>query len=395
MKLSAALHFRSKMVYVPEHGTGAYSPFGTCHGIHGSPCLCAWRSRSGVYESCQTRGSDDGACVGHEFVFHSPPHFRVFIPLMFGSFYRLVRGAVSSEHIKYPDSSKASQQTVANGTNNTRKTSVTATNPQVTRPGTGSLQPEPGFQSGSPVQPSSDSEALRRTMSPTNAPKTNDVQPAQYTTAEKGKAPMRPKREDEDSDVSEVNGAPERAISPEQRARSPTYAVTGGASRTVSPVQRPGFGDDQPPSMTSLVFPASKDGGSGLAARSVSPPVDRSKPPVDAFYTSGRGSSPGTVTSQPNGHIHNSPSPSASGVEDTKKREAWLKAALIRASRSGFVYADAQDPPEDLVLDFANADQGETKRVVEMIMNLKHMRAAIQVRSLLFLRSFAPFRDIN
>jgi hypothetical protein len=62
-----------------------------------------------------------------------------------------------------------------------------------------------------------------------------------------------------------------------------------------------------------------------------------------------------------------------------KKREAWLKAALIRASRSGFVHADAQDPPEDLVLDFAHAEQGETKRVVEMIMNLKHMRAAIQV----------------
>jgi hypothetical protein len=68
-----------------------------------------------------------------------------------------------------------------------------------------------------------------------------------------------------------------------------------------------------------------------------------------------------------------------------KRREAWLKAALIRASRSGFVYADAQDPPEDLVLDFANADQGETKRVVEMIMNLKHMRAVIQVHFSSFL----------
>jgi hypothetical protein len=304
---------------------------------------------------------------------------------MFGSFYRLVRGA-SLEHIKYPDSSKPPQQTVPNGTNNTRKTSVTASNPQSSRPGTQNslVQPEPAPQSVSPAHSSPDSETLRRTISPTNTPRTNDAQQNQYTSAEKGKAPMRPKREDEDSDVGDVNGVRERAVSPEQRARSPNYTGTGGASRTVSPVQRPGFGDDQQVSMTSLVMSGSNNGGAGLAARSVSPPVDRSKPPVDAFYTTGRGGSPGSGTPQPNGHIHNSPSPSASSVEDMKKREAWLKAALIRASRSGFVYADAQDPPEDLVLDFANADHGETKRVVEMIMNLKHMRAAIQVRFLSF-----------
>lgn len=306
---------------------------------------------------------------------------RALSSLMLGSFYRLVRGAVSTEHIKYPDSSKPPQQTVPNGTNNTRKTSVTAQNPQPNRPGTQNslVQSETGVRSPSPAQPSPDSETLRRTISPTNSSRTNDVQPSPYTTAEKGKAPMRLKREDEDSDPSDVNSSAERAISPEQRARSPTYTVTSGTSRTVSPVQRQGLGDDQAVSMTSIAMSASRDGGSSLAARSVSPPVDRSKPPSDAFHTSGRNGSPGTVTPQPNGHIHNSPSPSTSGVEDVKRREAWLKAALIRASRSGFVYADAQDPPEDLILDFANADQGETKRVVEMIMNLKHMRAAIQV----------------
>lgn len=299
---------------------------------------------------------------------------------MLVSFYRLVRGAISTEHIKYPDSSKPPQQTVPNGTNNTRKTSVTAQNPQPNRPGTGGslVQPETGMRSPSPVQRSPESETLRRTMSPTNSTRPNDTQPSQYTSAEKGKAPMRPKREDEDSDPSD--GTAERAMSPEQRARSPTYTVTGGASRAVSPVQRQGLGDDQQISLTSVAMSTSRDGGSGLATRSVSPPVDRSKPPADAFYTSGSNSSPVTVTPQPNGHIHNSPSPSASGAEDMKKREAWLKAALIKASRSGFVYADAQDPPEDLVLDFANADQGETKRVVDMVMNLKHMRAAIQVR---------------
>ena len=147
--------------------------------------------------------------------------------------------------------------------------------------------------------------------------------------------------------------------------------------------------------MTTLALSALKDGGSSLATRSISPPVDRSKPPADAFSTSGRNGSPGTITPQQNGHIHNSPSPSASGIEDMKKREAWLKAALIRASRSGFIYADAQDPPEDLILDFANADQGETKRVVEMIMNLKHMRAAIQVRFIYFVRFGSEDKHMN
>ena len=313
---------------------------------------------------------------------------------MLGSFYRLVRGAVSTEHIKYPDSSKPPQQTVPTGSNNTRKTSVTAQNSQPNRPGTQSslVQSETGTRSVSPIQPqpSPDSETLRRTISPMNTPKPYDVQPSQYTSAEKGKAPMRPKREEEDSDPSDVNRAAERAISPEQRARSPTYTGTSGATRATSPVQRQGFVDDQPVSMTSVAISASKDVGSSLASRSISPPVDRSKPPADAFYTSGRNDSPGTVTPQPNGHIQNSPSPTTSSVEDMKKREAWLKAALIRASRSGFVYADAQDPQEDLVLDFANADQGETKRVVEMIMNLKHMRAAIQVHFHFFSYSSVP-----
>ena len=95
---------------------------------------------------------------------------------------------------------------------------------------------------------------------------------------------------------------------------------------------------------------------------------------------SSRDSSPGITTSQRDGRVQNGPSPSASGVEDMRKREAWLKAALARVSGSGFVYADARDPPEDLVLDFARANRGETRRAVKMIVNLERVRAAIQVR---------------
>ena len=116
------------MVCVPEHGARAYSSFGTHHGIHGHPCLRAWGSRSKFYESCRTRGSDD-ACVGHGFVFYSSSRSRVFILLTFGSFYRLVRGAVSSGYISYPNLDKFRQQSVTNGTNRTRKTSATLGRP--------------------------------------------------------------------------------------------------------------------------------------------------------------------------------------------------------------------------------------------------------------------------
>jgi len=84
------------------------------------------------------------------------------------------------------------QQTVPNGTNNTRKAPVTVMIPQPNRPGTlGPLvQSEPGIRPVLPVQPEPDSETLRRTIPPTNTPKTND-RPGQYTSVEKGKAPVR------------------------------------------------------------------------------------------------------------------------------------------------------------------------------------------------------------
>jgi hypothetical protein len=102
--------------------------------------------------------------------------------------------------------------------------------------------------------------------------------------------------------------------------------------------------------------------------------ADRSKSPVEVPYAT-RTASPGYINGV---NLGRSDSEAFAAMQ---RREAWLKTALVRASRSGFVYADSQEPPEDLVLDFgANGDQGESKRVVEMVMNLKHMRASIQVR---------------
>jgi hypothetical protein len=58
-----------------------------------------------------------------------------------------------------------------------------------------------------------------------------------------------------------------------------------------------------------------------------------------------------------------------------KKREAWMKAALAKASRSGFVYADE----EQLDNDAENDDDVDSRRVAEMVLNLKHLKTKIQV----------------
>ena len=60
--------------------------------------------------------------------------------------------------------------------------------------------------------------------------------------------------------------------------------------------------------------------------------------------------------------------------EALKKREAWMKAALTKATRSGFVYPEGEDIESD-----ADDDDIDTRKVAEMVMSLKHFKAKIQV----------------
>lgn len=295
------------------------------------------------------------------------------------------------EHIKYPESNKMPQQNVPNGTNNTRKSSVTTTTPQPPRP-TGS-SPTHGHSMSSGVingmramspngAQSPDPEELRRAISPTGQqkPQANGISQGPFSSKDKGKNPVRPRREDDDyggADSAETNPTsierPERAVSPEQRARSP-YNQT---ARAMSPSGQ--HNGDEGSGSLSMGTVAAMTASNGSGTRSLSPIVDRSKSSADQYY-GGKSDSP--VNGLANGHMNGSQTSGTDSLalDSMQKREAWLKAALVRASRSGFVYADLQEPPEDLVLDFsASGDQGESKRVVEMVMNLKHMRATIQV----------------
>ena len=165
------------------------------------------------------------------------------------------------------------------------------------------------------------------------------------------------------------------------RAKSPTQNV---ASRSISPNHAEPHGQ---PNFATVV------GTNGLAARarSPSPVIDRSKPPPDAFYRP----SPGSPTTNGFANVR----PGSSGnvtaellrdlkckeaeVEALKRREAWMKSALSKASRSGFVYGD-----DDLDVDAEEMepsrigdqdDSGGERRIREMAMKFKQFRAKIEV----------------
>jgi hypothetical protein len=311
----------------------------------------------------------------------------------FSRFALIICLIINLEHIKYPESNKMPQQNVPSGTNNTRKSSVTTTTPQPPRP-TGS-SPTHGHSMSSSVingmramspngAQSPDPEELRRAISPTGQqkPQANGISQGPFSSKDKGKNPVRPRREDDDHGGADSGAEagptaperPERAVSPEQRARSPYNQTT----RAMSPGGQHN-GDEASGTLSMATVAAMTASSNGSVTRSLSPVVDRSKSSADQYY-GGKSDSP--VNGLVNGYMNGSQTSGADSLalDSMQKREAWLKAALVRASRSGFVYADLQETPEDLVLDFsASGDQGESKRVVEMVMNLKHMRATIQV----------------
>lgn len=288
-----------------------------------------------------------------------------------------------TEHIKYPDSSKTPPPQ-----NPARKSSVPPAAVQQSPPQQQQQQQITPSSSGpvlngsrsmSPLQ-GSDSEDPRRAMSPTNTrPNANGSAAPQPMLNGKGKAPMRPRRDDEGEDVmNNESFIRERAMSPEQqlqaRAKSPTNVV---ANRAISPTNGP---DSQAPNLMGVSMSMN-----GIGGRS-SPAVDRSKPPVDGFYSPA--ASP-TV----NGYHHHSASRQGSvgnvtgdllreikaregDIESMRRQMLWMKEALVKASRSGYIYADRDGSHEDSSLevnDGANA---------ELLLRFKQFKALMQVRRL-------------
>lgn len=236
-----------------------------------------------------------------------------------------------------------------------------------------------------------DAEERSRAMSPAsmrsvNSKPNGNGQP-NINLSLRGKTPLRPTQEegdeyDGDNSPGIITGARvmspdqgragERVMSPEQgRAKSPSAF---SSNRAISPVAHE-VESYEPLSMASAVM------GINGAARSASPAVvERGKSSMDDYYApkasptvngfvNGKGST-GNITAD----LIRDLKEKEADIEQMKKREAWMKAALSKASRSGFIYADAEALDSD-----ADDEDIDSRRVAEMVMNLKHVKAQLQV----------------
>ncbi|KAJ4484910.1 hypothetical protein C8J55DRAFT_452826 [Lentinula edodes] len=279
---------------------------------------------------------------------------------------------LDTKHIKYPDANKPQQNGNPTQQHVSRKSS--AGSPAIQQqPRSGSpsvVTGAPYNRSMSPATQGSDSEDARRAVSPPNArlmKPVNGVITQPFPV--KGKGPIRSRREDDDGAgtddgmdaATSESGVRERAMSPEQsimsRAKSPQYI------RGVSP------NDMEASSAPNMVTMA-------LNGRS-SPAVDRSRIPADPFYN--------PHTPHVNGHVRSGSKNGSVGnitadlVRDIKNKEielegmkrqmTWMKEAVGKATRAGFIYTerDIGDTDSD-----SSADN-------ELVLKFKQFRAQMQV----------------
>ncbi|KAG6821366.1 hypothetical protein H0H93_014163 [Arthromyces matolae] len=296
---------------------------------------------------------------------------------------------LDTKHIKYPPSKDPPPSTIQPSSQGlSRKLSANA-------------QPING--NGRPMSPNvapsvtSDSEDGRRAMSPANRSlkSVNGVIAAPPTSNGITKAkPVRPRREDSEDDTfdaatNDSHGTRERTTSPadqsRDRAKSPTYT----SSRAVSPNGEGYVAQQQQPNMVGVTMSALN----GVGGRS-SPAVDRdrTKTPTEGpppYTNNNNGSSP---------NLSNSPAPGANGMhhrpssragaggsvgnvaadlvrelkakevelEGVKKQVIWIREALGKATKAGFVCADVE----------VNEETQEGN--VEMALKFKQFKAQLQ-----------------
>lgn len=241
-------------------------------------------------------------------------------------------------------------------------------------------------------QQGSDSEDVFRAVSPVPI-NTRSIKPSNGVATQpfpggvngiKGKAPMRPKRDDDDvlpteelDAATSESGIRERAMSPEQvqaRAKSPAQSV---ASRAVSPANGSvEYGGGNAPNIAGVL--------NGLGGRSSSPAIDRSKPPTDAFYNPNSPSVNGFARpGSRNGSVGNVTADLLRDLklkevelEAVKRQMSWMKEALSKASRSGYVYVD-RDGNQDGVN--GGAEDSVDGRNAELLLKFKQFKAQMQV----------------
>lgn len=247
----------------------------------------------------------------------------------------------------------------------------------------------------SPTGPSRIRPANGAPMQPFPGPVPGGVQ----TTA--AAVPTRPKRADDPPDDPNRQAPGPRTESPlfqrgGDRAVSPDLSRAKGPNGATSPTQQlqnpPGASNGQPPNMTSVAM-----GRNGLSARSPSPNIDRSQPPPDAFYSPGK-RSPTVVNGYPSANRpDSSPRPGSGGsviadmlkqkeaeLETARRRETWMRAALSKASKAGFVWdtdLNLGDGGSDLLTQENGAESEEDmQKLSDLVLALKRDRARIHVR---------------
>jgi hypothetical protein len=224
----------------------------------------------------------------------------------------------------------------------------------------------------------------------------------------KGK-PMRPRREDESTEGSAETGTTDshnqRAISPDQqqqirqqqaqRAKSPQG---GTASRTVSPNGEL-YETRQPPNIVGVSI--GMNGSAATAGRGspvvsavpgrMSPAVmniaGRASPVV--HYPNSQNGSPamnGTFSRAGNGSVG---SVAADLVKDLKAKDmeldglkrqmSWLKEALSKATKAGYVLSDRQGSPDLIFGGGVGGLEGSGDDRAELLFKFKQFRAEVQV----------------
>lgn len=278
------------------------------------------------------------------------------------------------EHIKYPDSSKPP---VSN--NAARKSSINPQTGSAIQNSTSSQNN--GVISGErAISPNSgDLQDPRRAISPTGPKKSNGLG---TQLAQNGK-PKRPRRDGDDDLLGTDDGHGTDATASESAHRTPspenvTRAKSPGSTRATSPALQMSGDTAAQPSIAARLQERT---------RSPSPIIDRSRPPPDAFYNGVRsptqngfgrpGSSAGHGGHGSTGNITadliRDLKAKEAEVDAMKIREVWMKVALSKASRSGFVYEDREASEGDLGL------HEDGRKIAELVLNFKQFKAQIQV----------------
>lgn len=255
-------------------------------------------------------------------------------------------------------------------------------------------------------------EDSRRAISPTTSVRSNGIVQQAFGANNKGKTPMRPRREDESTEGSmeagtadshsQTHSQRDRAMSPDQlrqqqaanRAMSPQ---SGAASRTVSPNGELHEARRQP----NLVGVSMGMNGSGAAGRGspamsavtgrMSPATmniaGRASPIVNYSTLQQNGSSPALNGGFPRGGNGSVGSVAADLVKDLKAKDmeldglkrqmSWMKEALSKATKAGYVLSDRQATP-DLIVGGVGGLEGSDNDRAELLFKFKQFRAEVQ-----------------